>query len=381
MKIFIVGGGFAGIKAAKEISRGKQFSDQVFLIDKNSYTTMLPNLPEIVSDRLTDSDITDEIRHLLPSCVTFIQENVEEINFDSSKIKTNSNEYSYDYLIFAAGSKTNFFNFNQNMDKLNILESLESAKKVKDSFLNYIENKNEATLVISGAGFTGIELACNLYDICLNKKVKLNIHLIELGKRLLPMLSEKTVAHVLEKLEILGFKIHLENSIDLFDGKNIVLKDETQLSDVFFCWCSGVQSSLRPIGTYESLPDGRIIVNEDLSLDKYPNVFIAGDCAAIKDEKQNFLRRAVNFAQTSGKHAAQNLLARSQEQSCLPFHPVDLGWIIPMYITSVGVVMGKEVIGRKGIFMHYMICGIKNYNVKNFSKEFKAAIKYTFTKP
>jgi len=51
-----------------------------------------------------------------------------------------------------------------------------------------------------------------------------------------------------------------------------------------------------------------------------------------------------------------------------------------MYITSVGVAMGIEVRGRKGIFMHYFICGMKNYSFNNFIKELVAAIKYPFAK-
>lgn len=380
MKIFIIGGGFAGIKAAKELSKNISNSHEVYLINEQAYTTMLPNLPEIVSGRLKEKDITENISALIPGTVKFLQEKVVSVNFDERKISTKDNEYSYDYLIFAAGSKTNYFGFNDNLDKVNILESLESAKNLREKFLAYLNETDEANLVISGAGFTGIELACNLYDLCKKEGKTINVTMVELGKRLLPMLSQKAFTHISDRLNRLKFNIYTENQIKSFDGKNVTLRNGEIINNAFFCWCSGVRASLKPIGDYEALPDGRILVDKFLAIPKYPEVYVAGDAAAIKDEKGNVLRRAVTFSEESGKHAGKNIAFKITEKEVQPFKPLDLGWIIPMYITSVGEAFGLEVKGRIGIFMHYVICGLKNYSLRNFLVELKAAIKYPFAK-
>jgi len=381
MKIFIVGGGFAGIKAAKELSKGLSNLHEIFLINKQGYTTMLPNLPEIVSNRLLENDITENITNLIPSAVKFLKEEISSIDYDNKKIYTKENEYTYDYLVMALGSKTNFFNFNQNLDKVNVLESLSSAENIRKKFLDHLKEREEVNLVISGAGFTGIELACNLYDLCEKESKKINVTMVDLGKTLLPMVSEKSRAHILNKFDKLKFNISTENEIKIFDGENITLKSGEFISNVFFCWCSGVKTSLKPSGQYDTLPDGRILADKFLSIPKYPEVFVAGDSAAIKDEKTNtILRRAVNFAEMSGKTAGKNLALHIKGKEMKVFNPIDLGWVIPMYITSVGVILGKEIRGRKGIFMHYLICGIKNYSFKNFCKEFISAFKYAFIK-
>lgn len=380
MKIFVIGGGFAGIKAAKELGKNLLDNHKIYLIDKNEYTTMLPNLPEIVSGRLNKEDITENINNLIPREVNFLKEEITEVNFDERKIVTRNNEYDYDYLVFAPGSITNFFGFKDNLDKVNVLDSLEAAKKVRQSFLEHIESRNEINLVISGAGFTGIELACNLYDLAKRNNKKINVTLVDLCKKVLPMLSEKSANHVIDKLNKMDFKIYTENQVNNFDSSNIVLKNGEVITDAFFCWCSGVKSPLKPNGKYDILPDGRILVNEFLNVENYPEVYIAGDAAAIKDSKGNMLRRAVTFSEMSGKHAGKNISAVVNGRERAVFKPIDLGWIIPMYITSVGVVMGVEVRGRIGIFMHYFICGMKNYSFYNFIKELKAAIKYPFTK-
>lgn len=380
MKIFIIGGGFAGVKAAKELSAKLSNSHEIYLINKNEYTTMLPNLPEIVSGRLKKTDITESITKLIPASVKFLKEEVMNVNFDNKEIKTFSNIYKYDYLVFAAGSITNFYDFNQNLDKINVLESLDSAEDIRKKFLNYLQDREIASLVVSGAGFTGIELACNLYDLCRKQGIKLNVTLVEVGKKILPMVSEKAQKLVLSKLEKMKFDILTENKISSFDGKDITLKNGEVIKDAFFCWCSGVKSSLKPEGSYESLGDGRILVDKYLNIPDYPEVYVAGDAAAIKDKGNNILRRGVNFSEMSGKVAAMNIALKMEGKENVVFKPVDLGWMIPMYITSVGVAMGVEVRGRIGIFMHYMICGIKNYNFKNFMKECAAAVKYSFTK-
>lgn len=380
MKIFVIGGGFAGIKAAKELGKSLSNNHEIYLIDKNEYTTMLPNLPEVVSGRLREEDITEKITNLIPSQVNFIKGEIREVNFEDKKIITQGDEYEYDYLVFAPGSTTNFFGFKNNLDKVNVLDSLSAAQKVRKNFLEHIENKNEVNLVISGAGFTGIELACNLYDLGIKKGKKVNVIMVDLCKKVLSMVSEKAAEHVVSKLKKMNFKIYTENQIVSFDGKDIVLKNEEIIKDTFFCWCSGVKAPLKPNGKFDMLPDGRIIVNKYLNLENHPEVFIAGDAAAIKDEKGNILRRAVTFSEMSGKHAGKNMAAVINGGQVKEFKPIDLGWIIPMYITSVGVVMGVEVKGRKGIFMHYFICGIKNYNISNFLKELIAAVKYPFTR-
>lgn len=381
MKIFIVGGGFAGINAAKNLSKKLSTSHEIYLIDKKEYTTMLPNLPEVASGRLESSDVRENIINLLPQSVKFIKEEIIEINFDEKTINTNENEYKYDYLILATGSTTNLFGFNQNLDKVNALDSLEAAENIKMKFSEYLDNVVEGTLVVSGAGFTGMELACNLYDLSKRKGKDLNVIFVERANRILPMLSEKLCSHVIEKLNELKFKIYTDNQIMTFDGKDITLKNNEVIKDVFFCWCSGVKSALKPSGEYKTLPDGRIIVDEFLSIPEYPEVYVVGDAAAIKDKKNNFLRRAVTFAQMSGRHGAKNIAAVINKNQRKPFKPIDLGWIIPIYISSIGAVLGKDIKGRKGIFMHYVLCGIKNYNFRNFWSELKAAFKYPFVKP
>lgn len=380
MRIFIVGGGFAGIYAAKKLNRLANKGNEVYLIDKNSYTTMLPNLPEIAGGKLDGYDITERIVKLIPKTIKFINEEVEAINLNTKTITSTTQNYTYDYLVLATGSVTNFYSFDKNLGKVNILESLDSAEMLYENFLRYAEDRQVLNIVISGAGFTGIELGCNLYDLSKNMGREAHISFIEKANKILPMLSEKLSNYANKKLEEMNFKIYKDHEIQEFDGEKIILNKGEVLEDVFFSWCSGVKSSLLPNGEYDKLYDGRIIVSKDLSIEKYPEVFVVGDSAAVKDKNGVFLRRGVNFAQMEGACVAKNIINDIEGKQRKEFKAIDLGWVIPIYSSSIGVAFGKDIKGRVGIFMHYIICGIKNYNFKNFCKEVCAALKYPFTK-
>ena len=380
MRIFIIGGGFAGVYVAKKLNRLAKKGHEVCLIDKNSYTTMLPNLPEIAGGKLIGYDITERIVTLIPKRVKFINEEVKEIDLNTKAITTTTNNYTYDYLVLATGSVTNFYNFNQNLDKVNVLESLDSAEMLYEKFLKYIEDRQVLNIVISGAGFTGIELGCNLYDLSKKMGKEVKVSFIEKANKILPMLSGKLSNYANKKMDEMDFKIYKDHEIQEFDVEKIILNKGEVIEDVFFSWCSGVKSSLMPIGEYNKLYDGRIIVNKDLSLAKYNKVFVVGDAAAVKDRDGVFLRRGVNFAQMEGACVAKNIINDINGKQRKEFKAIDLGWVIPIYSSSIGVAFGKDIKGRLGIFMHYIICGIKNYNFKNFCKEFCAAVKYPFTK-
>jgi NADH dehydrogenase len=116
-------------------------------------------------------------------------------------------------------------------------------------------------------------------------------------------------------------------------------------------------------------------VKTDLSLPNYPNVFAAGDAAAIEHNGQ-VLRKAVNFAFHGGRHAGRNLARRLRGRATRPFRPVDLGYVIPLHATSVGrLPLGIWIRGYLGIRLHSLMCGLRNYSFKGFAGCLKLALK------
>ncbi len=381
MHIVILGGGFAGLSAANKLKqrlRGKK-DVQILLIDKNDYTTMIPSLPDLAGGGIEKSFLTERIEKLIPKGVHFRKASVEKIDFTSKQIFIGQETITYDYLIVAVGSKTNFFGFDQNLDKLYTLESLEDSLRICRDFEKALNSGKEINLVISGAGFTGIELACCLNRLAQKYNREIPVTLIEKQNRILTAISDEMLDEVEREIGRLGFKIIKNDYVEAFDGSTVYLKNSGAIPDAFFCWCSGVRMSVPTEGNHKKIYDDRIIVDEFLKIPEHPEVFVVGDAAAVMD-KGSYLRRSVNYAAMMGKTAAGNIAAAISGAQGKCFKPLDLGWVIPVNVTSIGMALGHQIKGRLGILMHYIICGVKNYNFKNFMRFFMSAFSFAFQK-
>jgi len=391
MKIVVIGGGFGGLAAIKTLVKAYPADNptlpEIILIDKNEYCTMLPSLPDIAGERIEPEFAIGRYDKTVPNGVKVVKSHVEKVDFNAKKIYLETETIGYDYLVFAPGSVANFFNntpeFIANSHKL---DCLEDSLKVREAFNHEIATFSETNVVISGGGFTGLELATNLYHRAKEANKKINIHMIELCDRILPMLGEKRSKYVTDKMKKLGIEFITSESVANYENRVVTLKSGKVIENAFFCWCSGVKMGVQTVGNHKALGDGRILVNEYMQIPEHTDVYVVGDAAAVEDKKSStaerkmYLRRAVNFAYMQGKASGKNILATLKGKSLKPYKMVDLGWVIPLYTTSIGEAFGKKLQGRKGIAMHYMICGVKNYSFKNLYQYCVFALKFMFTK-
>jgi NADH dehydrogenase len=374
-KIIIAGAGFAGISAANSVKRTLSSECQVTVFDKNEYTTMLPSLPDVSGGVIDRAMSTGDIRGLLPPGTELVKEEIKRIDLDAQNVSADKGEYNYDYLLISAGSVTEFFGFKDNKQDIYTLDSLQSALKIKQEFARYLDVTERPVVVISGAGFTGLEAACALREYSKGRSKDVDMVLVEKTSRVLGSLPEKISGYVETLISGLGFKVVRNSSVKSFNGKDVELTGGEVFKNAFFVWTAGTRISIEHIsGEFKSLNDGRIIADEFLRVPGYENVFVAGDCAAIKNGN-GYLRKAVNFAVYSGKSAGKNIALSIMGKKLEKFKPVDLGWVIPLYPSSVGNVMGVTVKGKLGLMLHYFMCGYRNYSFKNMFAYFLKALK------
>ncbi len=124
--ILILGGGFAGISASKQLKSGGS-SFQTILIDKEDFTTMLPALPDIAAGSVSPERISEKTKRLIPRSVKFVRDEIKSIDFENKSLVSASASYHYDYLLIAGGSAANYYGFNQNLTKIHSLDSLNKA--------------------------------------------------------------------------------------------------------------------------------------------------------------------------------------------------------------------------------------------------------------
>lgn len=374
MVIIILGGGFAGLAAARKLAV-LQGNHQVFLFDKNSYSTMLPSLPDAAGCRMPPQFLKEEIARLLPEGIEFKNENVCLVDLENRFIKTEKNQYCFDYLLFAAGSTSNFYGFNQSLERLYTLTTLTEAERIREDFAGYLYRAPHPHLVLSGAGYTALELAGNLSFAAQKSQKTLRITLAERAPDFLPFLSSSQKERIRRYIKRMKFDLKLNDFIEVFDGRNVRLHSGAEFEDVFFCWTAGTKFAIpQIIGKMDLLADGRIVVDECLRAPQYDGVFAAGDSAAMACGG-GYLRKAVNFAIYSGARAGDNIVRSIRSKRLKPFRAVDLGWVIPLIDDSVGVVFGKiPVCGRLGLRMHYFMCGYRNFNWTNRRRFFQFSL-------
>ncbi len=376
MKIIVIGAGFAGCAAIGKLKKLKGLH-QLLLFDKNSYTTMIPSLPDLAGGKFPDDMLREEISRFIPEWVILKNEKIPAVDLDNKTVISDKTSYQYDYLIIATGSVTNFYGFAKQLSKIYKIDCLDDARRTRDDFIDYLaKNPKNCHVVISGAGYTGLELACSLRYLAERKGRNMPITIVEMAEDILFFLNHREKIYIKNYLNASGIRVMFKSRITDFDGQNVMINNEIIIKNVFLSWTAGSKFAIENVvGDVERISDGRIVVNQFLQLLNYPGVFAAGDSAAIK-YKNTFLRKAVNFALGSGRQAGENLVRLINRKRMIKYKPVDLGWVIPLQEISMGRILNKiPVKGKLGLRLHYLFSGYFNYNLRNFLAYLKVAIK------
>ncbi|MBN1902132.1 FAD-dependent oxidoreductase [Candidatus Sumerlaeota bacterium] len=378
MNILILGCGFAGLAALKKAAAlmKNRHDVHILAIDKNDYATMIPSLPDVAGGKMEEEFVTERISKFIPPDVIFKKETIRKIDFNERCVHSDSKKYPYDYLLIAAGSVTNFYKFRQNLEKIHTLHCLEDALRIKSEFTHYANINRTGDVVISGGGYTGIELGFSLKNLSRRIGSRIDIHIIEQAPDILTFLPRFTKQYTDEKIHEKGIRVITGTTIYEFDGRTVSLTNGEVIENAFVCWCAGTKFAISEVtGKHRSIGDGRILVDEHLRVPEHPEVFACGDSAAIM-RKGAPLRKAVNFAIHSGAKAGYNLAQLIQDKPLKPFKPIDLGWVIPLGEVGVGRIFNLITLeGKIPLRLHYFMCGFRNFNKRNARKFYKMAMK------
>ena len=345
-RIVIIGGGFAGIALAKQL---KNQAVQTVLLDKHNYHTFQPLLYQVATGGLEAGSIAYPIRKVIQEyddCY-FRLTSVQEIDTKNKQIITEIGNLSYDYLVIATGSKTNYFGnsdikrYSMSMktipQSLNIrsliLENFEQAVLTRDT----AEQNSLINFVLVGAGPTGVELAGALAEMkkaILQKDypdldiARMQINLIQSGDRILNTMNEKASAAAEEFLESLGVTIWKNVRVTNYDGKTVTTNANMSFETATMIWTAGVEGALVAGLDGESLVAraARIRVNELSQVRGYDDIFAVGDIASM--ESEDFPQGHPMMAQPAlqqGKLLGQNLIKLVQKKKMQPFKYNDKG--------------------------------------------------------
>src|SRR6266702_4707378 len=311
-RVVIVGGGFGGLCAARELA-GAPFS--VTLIDKRNYHLFRPMLYQVATGLLSADQIAGPLRSILSrqANVEVLMDEVSRVDTDKRLVRLKQHSISYDYLVLATGIQYNYFGHDEWRRVAPGLESLDDADLIRGKILLAFERAEEMaalghadaeqirqllTFVLVGAGTVGVEMASTLaemsrmalaHDFHHIDARSARILLYEAASRVLPSYPEVLSVKAQRHLEQLDVKVYTSTRVTSIDADGIIANGQ-RVPAATVLWSAGVLAS--PAGRWISSAtdkSGRIIVNSDLSVPGHPEIFVIGDTAHVVAHSRNLL--------------------------------------------------------------------------------------------
>ncbi|WP_103328000.1 NAD(P)/FAD-dependent oxidoreductase [Bacteroidetes bacterium endosymbiont of Geopemphigus sp.] len=344
-RVVIIGAGFGGLQLAKKLRRDKF---QVVLINKNNYHTFQPLLYQVATSGLEPDSIAHSVRTIIKKTENFYFRLAQVHRLDSKlrKVHSNIGDLSYDYLIIATGSQTNFFG-NSSIERYalpmkSILEALDLRSLILQNFETALltndlkERERLMTFVIAGGGPTGVELAgalSELKNFILPRDYpdldisRMNIHLIQATPCLLDGMSRASADAALDYLKKFGVNVWLNCPVKDYNGQIIYMGNGEEIESANLIWAAGVRGALIDGFEVSSIDRGRLLVDPFNRVKDYDEVFAIGDIAAMKNDKRfpNAHPMTAQPAIQQGVTLAKNLNCLAEGKKMKPFRYIDRG--------------------------------------------------------
>jgi len=359
-RVVILGAGYGGVRCALTLhDRSESGEIEILLVNKHDYHQFVAQLHESAAGMNNRNDIRVPLQEIFAETgVKLIKDTVLRILPADNRIVLEKGSLNYDYLVVGLGSEPEYYNI-PGLEQYSLtLRSLNSAKLIRthieNSFARFKANpgmKHLLTIVIGGAGFTGIELAGEMadwlpelaaeYDIPENIASVINI---EAASTILQGYDRELVRKAYDILREKGVRIITDTSIESIDKTRVKLSSGEVIETGTFIWTGGIRANKAVVQAgFQSAVRGRARVNKYLQAVDFPNAYIIGDNAFIfNPETGEVMGPTAQVAIQSGHLAALNILADIRHEDLRVFLPRELGRVV-----SLGrrVAVGK--VGRK----------------------------------
>ncbi len=341
--VVILGGGFAGLWATRALRHAPV---RITLIDRTNHHLFQPLLYQVATAGLSSSDIAAPLRRILRN-----QKNVEVRLATADRIEPeqrsvhldDESTIAYDTLIVATGATHGYFGHDEWAITAPGLKTLKDAVRIRRRILIAFERaeaeadpaRREAWLsfAIVGGGPTGVELAGTLAEIArhtLRREFRhidpssAKVRLLEAGPRVQSTFPESLSAKARRQLERLGVEVVTGKPVTDINGDGYRLGDEFVAAKTIV-WAAGVAAS--PLAKSLRVPldrAGRVQVHADLTVPGHPEIFVAGDLAALSIYGRP-VPGIAPAAKQMGNHIAQSIRRRLDGKDAEPFAYRDYG--------------------------------------------------------
>lgn len=350
-EVVIVGGGFGGLYAAKSLANTKV---NVTLIDKRNFHLFQPLLYQVATGTLSPADISAPLRSVLRKSknTKVLLGEVKDINPKTQEVILANEVVPYDTLIVATGANHSYFGKDNWKEFAPGLKTVEDAIEIRRRIFSAFEaaeketdpEKRRAllTFVVVGGGPTGVELAGAIAELAYKtlhedfrniNTSETQILLLQGGERILPHIAPELSKVAVESLEKLGVVIHTKTRVTNIENDIVTFKQNDQFTEIgskTILWAAGVQGS--PMGkilaertNVECDFSGRVIVEPNLTIKGYKNIFVIGDLANFSHQNGKPLPGVAPVATQQGEYVGGLIQLRLQGHTLPEFHYTDVG--------------------------------------------------------
>jgi len=343
--VVIIGGGFGGLSAARALRRAPV---DITLIDRRNFHLFQPLLYQVATGSLSPGEISAPLRGVLgkQKNAKVLLGDVIDVNPDTNSILLADGAIiPYDFLIVAAGAQTSYYGHEEWRQWAPSLKSIEEATEIRHKILYAFEvaeritdpvvRTSWLTFVIVGAGATGVELAGAIGEIARQTlrndfrsihPEEARIILMDGAPRVLMPFPEELSGKATQSLERLGVQVRTGVMVKGIDREGVTTTEgssEVRLDARTVIWAGGVAAP--PIGRAlakstgaETDKSGRIRVGPDLTLSRFPNIFVIGDLAIAVDGSGKPLPGVAQVAMQGGAYAAKTVVKKVTTGKALP---------------------------------------------------------------
>jgi NADH:ubiquinone reductase (H+-translocating) len=352
-RVVIVGAGFAGFNAARELSKLVGASTEIVVINSTDYFLYLPLMPQVSGGLVEPAHIRASLPRRLRK-TRFVLGTVNHVDAQQKIVswagpEGAAGQVRYDRLLLTAGSVNKLLPIPGIADYAHGFRTIAEAGYLRDHVIRQLElasvaadpeeRRSRCTFVVVGAGYTGTEVTAQgqLMTTRIARTMpglagqQIRWMLLDTAPRVLAQLDprlSKTADRVLRRR---GVEVLMGQSVTRAGDCYVLLSTGEKVPTRSLIWCVGVRAD--PLDGLDVKTDrGRLVVDEFMAVPGAPDIYACGDCAAVPDLTQpgQVCGMTAQHAQRQGKQAARNLAATLGRGTAAPYKHADLGFLVDL---------------------------------------------------
>lgn len=367
-KIVVLGAGYGGLTTAVNLKKtvGTQNAD-IILVNKNDYHYETTWLHEVAAGTISPQRASYPIESVIGAGITFMKATVTNIDVAARKVDTDAGELTYDYLVIGLGFEGETFGITGLKEHALSLADLNQARRVREhieqQFVSWtkddVKDDTKLTIVVGGAGFTGIELlgelANRVPEICTEFNIpqsKVRIICVEAAPTVLPGFDEGLVAYAKDYLSSKGVEFSIGTPVVEATEAGVKIKTGDDTFDFIeagtVIWAAGVRGNSLIESSGIDNNRARIMVRDDLRAPGFDDVFIVGDCSVfLNPETERPYPPTAQIAMQQAVVIAKNIKHLMRNEPTEGFVYSDKGAVCSLgHSSAIGAPFGKKIVGK-----------------------------------